>query len=161
MTDFQQVGVAGAGAFGTALALVAHKAGRRVTLWGRDSEQIAAMRAAGENAAYLPGIAVPSAVEITSEPAALQAAEIILLVVPAQATRAAAGNLAPFVRPGVPVIACAKGIERATGLLQTGILAECIILPSIQNPNSTGSDPAGRTPRRMVRKVYSPSAANR
>ncbi len=124
MTDFPQVGIAGAGAFGTALALVAHKAGRRVSLWGRDREQIAAIRAAGENAAYLPGIAIPSAIEITSEPAALQAAEIILLVVPAQATRATAGQLAAFIRPGVPVIACAKGIEQATGLLQTAMLGE-------------------------------------
>ena len=46
---FERIAIAGAGAFGTALALVAARAGRDVVLWGRDARQIQAMRATREN----------------------------------------------------------------------------------------------------------------
>ena len=126
MTAFEHVGVAGAGAFGTALALVAHKAGRRVTLWGRDPLRVAAIQAAGQNEKYLPDTPIPAEIALTSEPGQLQSADILLMVAPAQATRPTAERFAPHLRPGTPVVACGKGIERATGRRQTEIIAECL-----------------------------------
>jgi glycerol-3-phosphate dehydrogenase (NAD(P)+) len=127
MSRFQHVGVVGAGAFGTALALVAHKAGRRVTLFARDPKQADAIRMKGENPSYLPGAQIPTAIDVTADPAAIENADLVLLVAPAQATRAVAEKLQPHGQEKTPVVACAKGIERETRLLQTEIIAE--ILP--------------------------------
>jgi glycerol-3-phosphate dehydrogenase (NAD(P)+) len=121
----RRVTVLGSGAFGTALAVVAHAAGRRVTLCGRDSKKIAAMRAAGENP-QLPGIVLPPALHLSAELGAIGRADAVLIAVPAQSLRVPATRLAPYLPPGVPVVACAKGIEQGTGKLPTDILAECL-----------------------------------
>jgi glycerol-3-phosphate dehydrogenase (NAD(P)+) len=127
MTGIERVVVAGAGAFGTALALVGAKSGRSVTLWARDPERAAAIRAAGENVAYLPGVAIPPAIRIASETAPFRHADLVLLAAPAQTTRSVAAALAADISENVPVVACAKGIEQGTGLLQTEVIGE--ILP--------------------------------
>lgn len=126
MSELAQVGVAGAGAFGTALALVAHKAGRQVTLWGRDQAQMDAIRSARENTAYLPGIAIPPALNLTAALSDLRNSDIILLAVPAQATRVTAERLAGGLKRGAAVVACAKGIEAGTGLLQAELIRQCL-----------------------------------
>ncbi len=119
------VAVVGAGAFGTALALVAHKAGRDVTLWGRDADRVADTSRQRQNAAHLPGVEIPSAITVTADTAALNRADIVLLAVPAQATRDALATLGGRLRD-IPVVACAKGIEQGTGLRQSEIIAEVI-----------------------------------
>ncbi len=124
--SFERVTVAGAGAFGTALALAAHRAGRQVALWARDPAQAAAMRSARENAAYLPGVEIPAEVVVAADPAAFGSAGLILLVVPAQAARATLKTLASHIPAGVPVVACSKGIEQGTGFLQSEIIAACL-----------------------------------
>ena len=65
MTQFQRISVIGAGAWGTALALVALRAGREVCLWARRPEQAAALAAARENALHLPGVELPAALAVT------------------------------------------------------------------------------------------------
>jgi glycerol-3-phosphate dehydrogenase (NAD(P)+) len=130
VSDLRHIAVIGAGAFGTALALVALKAGRQVTLWGRGAEAIDAIRARRENPAYLPGVSLPPEIEVTSDAARLSRADVLLLAVPAQMTRAAATALVGANRDGSPVVACAKGIERGTGRRQSEIVAE--ILPQAQ-----------------------------
>jgi glycerol-3-phosphate dehydrogenase (NAD(P)+) len=107
------VGVAGAGAWGTALAIAASKAGHRVTLWGRDPSHIAALSTARRNDRHLPGIPLDAAVIPTVDPAALLDSDPLLLVVPAQAVRATC-RLFPTYRGRLVI--CAKGLERATGL---------------------------------------------
>jgi glycerol-3-phosphate dehydrogenase (NAD(P)+) len=126
MSEIRHVAVAGAGAFGTALAVVAVRAGRRVTLWARSRAQVEAIRASRSNAAYLPGVTLPAELQLSADVAAFRDADIVLLVTPAQTTRQVAGALAAEIPPGTPVIACAKGIEQGTGRLQTDILGECI-----------------------------------
>jgi glycerol-3-phosphate dehydrogenase (NAD(P)+) len=102
--EFATIGVVGAGAWGTALANVAARAGRDVILWARDAHHVAEMAATRANAKRLP----------VSDLAALSKADAILLVTPAQSVRAVAGDLAGVLRPGVPIVICAKGIERGT-----------------------------------------------
>jgi glycerol-3-phosphate dehydrogenase (NAD(P)+) len=123
-----RVVVAGAGAFGTALALAARRAGRDVTLWARDPVQAEATRSSRENQRYLPGVTIPPEVAISAEPGVFRGADIILLAVPSQSTRALLQQLAAEIPAGVTLVACSKGIEHGTGLLQTGIIAE--LLPS-------------------------------
>lgn len=123
MTMHQTISVFGAGAWGTALANAAARAGRDVTLYARDraaAEKIAQTR---ENP-KLPGIQLEKAVTVTSDLAQAGRASAILLVTPAQSLREAAIALAPHLVNRTPVIVCAKGIERGTHRFMTEIVTE-------------------------------------
>jgi len=120
---YDNIGVIGAGAWGTALALVAAEAGRRVTLWARETEVLRSIRDTAMNAPYLPGVPLPPSIGATGDLAAAASADALLLVVPAQHLRETLKNLGAHSR--VPLMLCAKGIERGTGKLLTEVLAEC------------------------------------
>src|SRR5436305_15098936 len=108
----KRLAVIGGGAWGTALALVAARAGADVVLWARDPAIISAIDERHENPVYLPGIALDPAIAATTDPeAALNHAEAALLVVPAQFMRGVLGLLEPLLPPGMPLLLCAKGIE--------------------------------------------------
>ncbi|MFO7855257.1 MAG: NAD(P)H-dependent glycerol-3-phosphate dehydrogenase [Paracoccaceae bacterium] len=127
------VGVLGAGAFGTALAIVLAGAGRPVTLWAR--EGAAAMQTARENARRLPGPPFPEALTATGDLAEAAAAETLLLAVPMQRLRALAeGNAARL--GDRPLVACCKGVELGTTLGPAGVLAE--VLPDAPRAVLTG-----------------------
>lgn len=121
----QRIGVVGAGAWGTALAVAARRAGRGVTLWARRPELAAAIAAQRENARYLPGVALDPAIRVTARLADLKDCEAILLVVPAQYLRASAPVLEPAL-PRVPLVLCAKGIELTTGKLLDQVAEEAL-----------------------------------
>lgn len=113
------VGVIGAGAFGTALASVMRSGGADVTLWGRDGAQITAMQADRQNARYLAGVDLPDGLNVTADLGDLQAADVVLMALPAQRLR---GFMADSgFATDAPVVLCAKGIEGETGLLQTQV----------------------------------------
>ena len=151
----QHVAVIGAGAFGTALALVAHRAGRDVTLWGRNANEVEAIAAERENARYLRGVDIPEAIELTADLTRCGGADLWLLAVPAQATRVVAAMLVPEMRSDVPVVACAKGLEHESGRRQSGNVnrdqrgrhgsASQTISCLIESPSST-------TPVRAIRR---------
>jgi len=108
----KRVAVIGGGAWGTALAVVAARAGAGVVLWARDPAIITAINNRHENPVYLPGIALDPTIGATSElEAALNHAEAALLVVPAQFMRGVLGRLQRLLPPGMPLLLCAKGIE--------------------------------------------------
>ena len=122
MTDIAHIGVVGGGAWGTALACLARRAGRRVTLWSRDRSVSAAIAHDRRNAIYLPGQSLDAGIEAATELGELAACDAILLVCPAQAVRIVARDL-----PGnAPVVICAKGIEATSGLLMPEVLAEVL-----------------------------------
>ncbi len=122
----EHIAVVGAGAWGTALALAAERAGSRVTLWGRDPERMARIAESRVNERRLPGIALPEAVAITAEPEALAAADAWLLALPAQSLRGRLQDLAAVAPAGVPLVICAKGIERESGKLLDAVVAEAL-----------------------------------
>ncbi len=126
MSGFGHVAVLGAGAFGTALANAAARAGRKVTLWTRDPDHAEAMSLARDNARRLPGVALEPAVQPTADLALAARADAILLVTPAQATAMMAEAIAPLMRPGSPVVLCAKGIDRETGLFLSDVAADML-----------------------------------
>jgi glycerol-3-phosphate dehydrogenase (NAD(P)+) len=121
-TTFPSIAVLGAGAWGVALANAASRAGHRVALWARDRDHVEEMRATGESR-RLPGVKLAGGIsfEVNFEKAV--AADLILLVVPAQATDAMALGLAAVIVPGVPVVVCSKGIERLTGRFMSDVVA--------------------------------------
>ena len=116
--------VVGAGAWGTALANVAAGAGRQVTLLARDRARAAEIARHRENKRYLAGIRLADAVGITADVPAEPQPAFVLFAVPAQALREAARAMSGALPAGVPVIACAKGIERQSGAWMTEILAQ-------------------------------------
>jgi glycerol-3-phosphate dehydrogenase (NAD(P)+) len=120
MNDVRHIGVVGGGAWGTALACLARRAGRKVTLWSRDPSISASIAHERTNAVYLPGIALDGGIEAAQALGDLAACDALLLVCPAQAVRGLAQRL-----PGEgPVIICAKGIEAGSGLLMPEVMAE-------------------------------------
>jgi glycerol-3-phosphate dehydrogenase (NAD(P)+) len=109
------VAVVGAGAWGTALALQAARAGRQVTLWARNPTLVAALRQGQENP-RLPGVSLPPSVAVTGT---LPRAPLLLLAVPMQYLRTLAANLPP----SGPLVVCAKGMEAGTLALPLEVLA--------------------------------------
>ncbi len=125
-TPFAHVGIVGGGAWGTALALTAQRAGRRVTLWALEPEVVDDINTARRNARYLPGHAIEPGIVATGSLNDLAACDVILLVTPAQASRALAQRLAPLVTTTVPIVVCAKGIEAASGNLIPTAVADAL-----------------------------------
>lgn len=107
------IGVAGAGAFGTSLAIALGREGREVTLWARDKDQVSEMQSERRNLARLPDAALPDAVKVTGDIADLGGAQAVLLAVPMQAL---GGFLAEHasVLAGLPLVACCKGVDLKT-----------------------------------------------
>src|SRR6185295_3923536 len=142
MTTFQRIGIFGAGAWGTALANAIAASGRSVMLYARDQAVASEISKSRTNAARLAGVAIASEVTATTKLGEAAESDAILLAVPTEATRAVAASLASIVRPSIPLIACAKGIERKTGKFVTEILAETMPLspPAILSGPSFASD---------------------
>ncbi len=125
MTAGHSLGILGAGAFGTALAVIAAKAGKPVILFARDdagAETLARTR----RSPRLPAIELPPAIDVSADPEMLGRVDHLLLAVPAQATAMALAPMAAHIPPGTALIACAKGFERETGRLQSAIIADSV-----------------------------------
>ena len=123
MASFNSVAVIGAGAWGTALAGVAARAGREVILYARDPASAAQIAATRKNP-KLPDVLLDSAVGVTGDIAFAARADVMLIATPAQHLREAVIALAPHLAPATPVIATAKGIERGTHKFMTEVIAE-------------------------------------
>jgi len=122
----ERIGIIGAGAWGTALAATARRAGRDVVLWARDPDLAEGINLRNENRLYLPGVLLDPEIRATAEPAALAEAEVLLMVAPAQHLRAVSARIADHIPEGRPVVVCAKGIEQVSGKLMTEVLAETL-----------------------------------
>src|SRR6201996_5063283 len=122
---FDRIAILGAGAWGTALALATHLAGRQTTLWVREDDVLADIRA-GRGNRFLPEAALPRDMAITGDLEEAASADALLLVVPAQVLHAFADRLRPLLKPGQPVVICAKGIEQGSGKLVTEVAAEAL-----------------------------------
>ena len=104
------IAIAGAGAFGTALAVALGREGRAVTLWARDVGEMAERR---RNARYLPGVDLPETVTVTANRDVFARAEVVLLAVPMQVLGGFVEvNAALF--GGKWLVACCKGVDMAT-----------------------------------------------
>ncbi len=123
-TLFQHIGIVGAGAFGTALAQAAVRAGRRVTLFARDPAQISEINTKHENSKALKGCRLDPAVKATGDLAMLAACNAIILALPMQATRPVVEALALVLPAGQPLICTAKGIEQHTLLFATDLVTD-------------------------------------
>jgi glycerol-3-phosphate dehydrogenase (NAD(P)+) len=104
----------GAGAWGTALAILAHRVGNNVTLWTRNQQVIDAINRSRINEVYLPDVYIDPQLKVTDQLSDLRQSEVILLAVPAQHLRAQCIALSDLIPEHVPLVICAKGIERGS-----------------------------------------------
>ena len=147
MPAYNSVAVIGAGAWGTALAGVAARAGREVMLYARNAATGALIATSRANP-KLPGARLDESVRVTSDIALAARADIVLIATPAQSVRAAVSALAPHLAWGTPVIVSAKGIERGTHKFMTEVIAETAptALPAILSGPSFAEDVARGLP---------------
>lgn len=122
----QRIGIIGAGAWGTTLAMVARRAGRDVTLQAHEPEVADAINRHHVNETYLPGIALDPAIRATTDATEASQADVVLLVAPAQHLRGICRQLRRQWPAGVPVVVCAKGIEQETAALLSEVVAETL-----------------------------------
>lgn len=122
---YDHVAVIGAGSWGTAVAAMARRAGRSVSMWARNATIARAITETNSNDAYLPGIELPEGITAYTCPEqALAGAGAVFLVVPSHTVRETCRLIRPFLPKAVPVVACAKGIEAETGYLMSTIIQE-------------------------------------
>lgn len=134
-----RIAVLGAGAWGTALALsLARRADHQLTLWAHAPAHAAELADTGENRRYLPGYILPADIRVTADlPAAVRDAEILLFVTPSQHLRSTLTAIAPLLSRDQIVVSASKGLEDATHLRMTQVIAS--ILP---NPTAVLSGPS-------------------
>ncbi|GAA0786146.1 NAD(P)-dependent glycerol-3-phosphate dehydrogenase [Roseibium denhamense] len=148
MGAINSIGVIGGGAWGTALALTAARAGRTVCLWARDPATVSDIRARQQNPRYLPGITFDEDLNATAKLAEVADADAILLVTPAQTTRTILASLKATGLVRGPVVLCAKGIEQSSGKILSKILSEELpgIEPAVLSGPSFADDVARGLP---------------
>jgi glycerol-3-phosphate dehydrogenase (NAD(P)+) len=111
----EDIAVIGAGSYGTCLAVLLGKAGHRVNLYCRSADSAAAMDAARENTAYLPGHRFPDSVRVTSDLlSAVRARRFVFGVTPSHGIREVLSRAAPALDPDAIVINASKGLEDGT-----------------------------------------------
>jgi glycerol-3-phosphate dehydrogenase (NAD(P)+) len=120
----QKTVIVGGGAWGTALACVAMRAGQDTALFCRDAQVARTLSEDGANPRYLPGIALPERIAAGTDPAVLEGAGIVILAIPAQGLRAALPALARHIPRAATLVNTAKGIEVSTGLTLSRAVAE-------------------------------------
>jgi glycerol-3-phosphate dehydrogenase (NAD(P)+) len=124
---FERVVVIGDGGWGTTLAMMLHKAGKKVALWSAFPEHVAELKAKRENVRYLPGVKLPEGLVITADPfEAARGAELAVSVVPTQFLRKVAETFEDALQGKVPVVSATKGIEIETFKTPSEILTEVL-----------------------------------
>jgi glycerol-3-phosphate dehydrogenase (NAD(P)+) len=117
----------GAGSWGTTFAQVLCDAGTDVTVWGRRQAVSDAIRDRHENPDYLPGIALPPAIDASSDPAeALTGVDLVVLAVPAQSLRQNLADWAQLIPPGALLVSLMKGIELGSCNRMSEVIADVL-----------------------------------
>lgn len=120
----KRLAVIGGGSWGTALAIVLAPRFETLRLWVYEDFLAYRMRASRENDIYLPGLQVPSHVEITSDvKAAVEGAEVVLSVMPSHLVRRVYEQMLPFLKPAMRFVSATKGLENGTLLRMSEVIA--------------------------------------
>jgi glycerol-3-phosphate dehydrogenase (NAD(P)+) len=123
-----RIAVIGAGAWGTALALVlGRKATHSVRLWAYEREVCDAIARQGMNELFLPDFPVPRTILATNDLGeALAGAEVVVSVMPSNHCRLLMGQMAPYVHPDMLFVSATKGIENATLMRMAEVIVEVV-----------------------------------
>jgi glycerol-3-phosphate dehydrogenase (NAD(P)+) len=122
-----KISVIGAGAFGTAMAIAAARAGNEVVLWAHDPDVAATIRETGANPDYLAGMPLSDRIRATNDlQEAATFAETMFMVVPSHHYREVLTNLRGHLRDGVKVISGTKGIENESLAPMSAVTADVL-----------------------------------
>ena len=109
------VGVLGAGGWGTALSVPLTENGHQVTVWSIDENEVNMLNEKREHVQKLPGVKLPDSMVVTTDlEGTVKGKDFLVLAVPSPFTRSTAKKMAPFVAEGQIIVDVAKGIEEAT-----------------------------------------------
>ena len=161
MSTFEKPFVIGGGAWGTALATVAVRAGRDTLLWARDPATVESINTAHENPRYLPHVGLPRELRATTDLSRLADADLVLFATPAQTTRQMARAIAGYLRPRTPLVLCAKGLERGTSKRLSEVLKETLpeARAAVLSGPSFASDVARNLPTAVTIAAAEPALA--
>lgn len=119
------IGVLGAGSWGTALAYLLHHNGHQVTIWSIIESEVEMLRTKRQHETKLPGVVLPEEIEITNDlKEAMEGRDLLVLAVPSPFTRSTCRSMKPFLPKGQIVVNVAKGIEEDTLYTLTDIMEE-------------------------------------
>jgi len=120
-----QIGVIGAGSWGTSLANLLAKKGYQVTLWAYEPDLVQRIREQRVNDLYLPEVVLSDNLQATGElPAAVTGKQLVLLVPPSQVLRGVFQQLVNHLDPGTLLVSASKGIENSTLQTMSEVIAE-------------------------------------
>ncbi len=123
----KQIAVIGAGSWGTALAVIAARAGHNVRLWSRNDVVTSSINEQRVNSRYLSSTSIPDSVTATGDiEAALQGASMVLLAVPSHAARETLLAMSPQLHEDAIIVNVAKGIEIESGKRISEIAKEVV-----------------------------------
>jgi glycerol-3-phosphate dehydrogenase (NAD(P)+) len=151
-----RVAVMGTGSWGTAYAKVLADAGAEVVMWARRAELAAAVRDTHENPDYLPGVALPSNLTATDDPAeALAGSEFVVLAVPSQSLRDNLAGWAGHLDGSSVLVSLMKGIELGTTKRMSEVIVEVADVSServavVSGPNLAKEIAAGQPAATVV-----------
>lgn len=133
LPEVQNVGVIGAGSWGTALAFVLGDKGYNVKIWCHEQECAASINEKNENTLFLEGLPLPATITATNSlEEACTGMDMIVTVTPSHVTREVIGRAAEFIPRGIPIVSATKGIENGTLKLVSDILED--VLPLDHHP---------------------------
>jgi glycerol-3-phosphate dehydrogenase (NAD(P)+) len=122
-----RITILGAGAWGTAIALVLdRRGGHQITLWSHSKDEAEQIAAAKENILFLPGFPLPREIEITSAEGAVTEADIVVSVIPSEFLRPTLTRLRKHMHNGQFVLSATKGIESNTFMRMTEVISETL-----------------------------------
>lgn len=119
-----KIGVIGAGAWGTALASVSARAERDTLIWALEKDVVDSINDTHENTTYLAGTKLPNTIRATSALSDMADRDAILMVAPAQHLGTILADLVPHLQADVPVVLCAKGVERVSLRFMSEVAAQ-------------------------------------
>jgi glycerol-3-phosphate dehydrogenase (NAD(P)+) len=123
----KRITVIGAGSWGTALSVMAARAGNKVNIWARNQSVARAINTNHLNGTYLPDILLPDEVRATTNFAeALEGAELVILAAPSHATREILNTMATALPAQAIIVSATKGIEVETGKRISEVLTEVL-----------------------------------
>lgn len=123
-----RVAVIGAGAWGTALAIVlGRRDSHQIKLWANESEVVESVTNSRVNQRFLPGLTLPKSIEVTGAlDKALEGAQVVVSVMPSQHCRSLFERMMPFLREEILFVSCTKGLEDGTLLRMTEVINDVL-----------------------------------
>ncbi len=115
--------VVGSGAWGTALAIRLCQNGHRVTLWNHNAQRVSEMDATRRNP-RLPAVALPEKLLLSSDPACVRGADLVVIASPSFPLRSVCKNVAPYIEDKTVVVCVTKGLEAGTHMRMSAVVAQ-------------------------------------